>query len=183
MPEYRRANVRGGTYFFTVNTYRRQPILTEEPVRLALREGIQLARAHFPFEILAWVLLPDHLHCIWKLPDSDAEFAKRWGIIKRHVSSRCAVEFNDEAWLSPSRRKRSETSLWQRRYWEHCIRDDEDFTRHVEYLHWNPVKHGLAKRVADWPYSTFHRYVARGIYPADWGGDFRDSGKEGEFGE
>jgi putative transposase len=88
MPEYRRATVAGGTYFFTVNTHRRQTILTEAPVRLALREGIQLARECFPFEIRAWVLLPDHLHCIWKLPDGDAEFAKRWGIIKRHVSIR-----------------------------------------------------------------------------------------------
>lgn len=183
MPEYRRADVKGGTYFFTVNTHHRRPILTEAPVRLALREGIQLARERFPFEIRAWVLLPDHLHCIWKLPDGDAEFAKRWGIIKRHVSIRCAEEFGHEAWLSPSRRKRSETGLWQRRYWEHCIRDEEDFIRHVAYLHWNPVKHGLVKQLADWPYSTFHRYVARGIYPADWGGNFEDSEKKGEFGE
>jgi len=183
MPEYRRADTQGGTYFFTVNTDRRQPILTETTVRLALREGIMEARERFPFEILAWVLLPDHLHCIWTLPDGDADFAKRWGIIKRHVSSRCGAALNNEKCLSESRRKRKETSLWQRRYWEHCIRDEKDFISHVEYIHWNPVKHGLVKRVADWPYSTFHRSVAQGMYPADWGGDFAGRWKEAVFGE
>lgn len=183
MPEYRRANTQGGTYFFTVNTCRRRPILTQASVRVALREGIMKARERFPFEIQAWVLLPEHLHGIWKLPAGDAEFAKRWGIIKRQVSRRCAAEFHHEEWLSDSRHKRGETSIWQRRYWEHCIRDEADFIRHVEYLHWNPVKHGLVKRVADWPYSTFHRYVAQGVYPADWGGDFGERGNENEFGE
>lgn len=183
MPEYRRANTKGGTYFFTVATHRRQPILTEPFVRQALREGIASARERFPFEILAWVLLPDHLHCIWRLPAGDAEFSKRWGMIKRHVSVRFGPELNREAWRSESRRKRNETSLWQRRYWEHCIRDEQDFIRHMDYIHWNPVKHGLVQRVDEWPYSTFHRYVARGIYPPDWGGDFEEHRSDIEFGE
>ncbi len=181
MPEYRRANTKGGTYFFTVNTLRRQPILTEPSIRRALREAISQTRASYPFEIIAWVLLPDHLHCIWRLPENDADFPKRWGMIKRHVSRQCAAEFNHPEWLSESRVARKETSLWQRRYWEHCIRDDADLMRHVEYIHWNPVKHGLAKRVADWPYSTFHRYVTNGMYPPDWGSG--EISFDGGFGE
>lgn len=140
MPEYRRASTKGGTYFFTVNTYRRQPVLIDEDVRDALREGIDKTREVMPFQILAWVLLPDHLHCIWMLPEGDADFAKRWGMIKRHVSQCCGDRLNHEEWLSESRRKRNETSLWQRRYWEHQIRDEADFARHVDYIHWNPCE-------------------------------------------
>lgn len=183
MPEYRRANIKGGTYFFTVNTYRRQPVLTDEDVRDALREGIDKARELMPFQILAWVLLPDHLHCIWTLPEGDADFAKRWGMIKRHVSQRCGERLNREEWLSESRRKRNETSLWQRRYWEHQIRDEADFARHVDYIHWNPLKHGLVEKVAEWPYSTFHQHVARGVYSQNWCGGFNGEWNDEEFGE
>ena len=119
MPDYRRANTKGGTYFFTVTTHRRQPILTDEPMRTALRESIGNARERLPFEIVAWVLLPDHLHCIWTLPDGDADFHKRWGMIKRQVSQTCGRQYNRPEWQNASRRKRGETSLWQRRYWEH----------------------------------------------------------------
>lgn len=183
MPDYRRADVKGGTYFFTVATHRRQKILTDEAIRQALREGIQKARDKFPFEIQAWVLLPDHLHCLWKLPDGDADFAARWGMIKRHVSQQCGSQFNREEWLSESRRKRGEIGLWQRRFWEHQIRDEADFARHADYIHWNPVKHGLVDRVEDWPYSTFHRYAASGIYPADWCGDYERALSDDGFGE
>lgn len=183
MPEYRRANTKGGTYFFTVNTYRRQQVLTDVDVRNALREGIEKTREVMPFQILAWVLLPDHLHCIWTLPDGDADFAKRWGMIKRHVSQRCGDRLNREEWLSESRRKRNETSLWQRRYWEHQIRNEADFEKHVDYIHWNPLKHGLVDKVAEWPYSTFHQHVARGAYSQNWCGDFRGEWNDTEFGE
>lgn len=183
MPDYRRANVQGGTYFFTVVTYRRQPILTDEAVRLALREGIQKTRERFPFEIRAWVLLPDHLHCIWKLPEGDADFAARWGMIKRHASQKCGNRFNGEEWLSESGRKRGELGLWQRRFWEHQIRDEADFARHADYIHWNPVRHGWVKRVADWEYSTFRRYVAKGVYSPDWCGNIGASWNDAEFGE
>ncbi|MDP3483877.1 MAG: transposase [Sulfuricella sp.] len=183
MPEYRRANTQGGTYFFTVNTHRRQPLLTDEAVRTALREGIAQTRAAYPFRVLAWVLLPDHLHCIWTLPEGDADFAKRWGMIKRHVSRQCGNQLNREEWLSASRRKRGESSLWQRRYWEHQIRDEADLQRHVDYIHWNPIKHGLVQKVADWPYSTFYQYVARGIYSQEWCGDFGGGESDDRFGE
>lgn len=183
MPEYRRANTKGGTYFFTVNSNRRQKVLTDEDVRNALRGGIEKTRITLPFEVVAWVMLPDHLHCIWTLPEGDADFAKRWGMIKRHVSQCCAHRFKQEEGLSDSRRKRNESSLWQRRYWEHQIRDEIDLARHVDYIHWNPLKHGLVDNVSDWPYSTFHRYVDKGVYPKNWCGDASAAWSEAEFGE
>jgi len=170
MSNYRRANTPGGTYFFTVNTLGRQRFLTDVDVRRALREGIALARRMKPFTINGWVLLPDHLHCIWTLPPHDADFSSRWSIIKRTVTQRCAARLNRLELLTERRRLRHQSSLWQHRFWEHQIRDEGDFRRHVDYMHWNPVKHGYVTRVADWPYSTFHRLVREGLYPIDWGG-------------
>lgn len=138
------------------------------PVRDALREAIRQTRLTAPFDIDAWVLLPDHLHCIWTLPQGDANFSMRWSMIKRYVSRQCGDAFGVKE-ISSSRARRHESGLWQRRFWEHQIRDDGDFARHVDYIHWNPVKHGLAARAADWPYSTFHRFVRDGAYPSDWG--------------
>ena len=170
MPNYRRATVAGGTYFFTVVTYRRQHCLCDDDVRAALRAGIEYTRERLPFAIDAWVLLPDHLHCIWTLPPGDADFGKRWGLIKRFVSLHCSRLRHDN-WLTASKQTRNESTLWQRRFWEHQIRNDQDFKHHVDYIHHNPVKHGHAQRVADWPHSTFHRYVAKGVYTVDWAGD------------
>lgn len=180
MSRYRRAHIQGGTYFFTLSTLRRQPVLTLPTVRTALREAIQIARARYPFEILAWVLLPDHLHCIWTLPPDDADFGIRWSLIKRHVTQAANLKTTGIA-VSQSRLARREGTLWQRRFWEHAIRDEEDLRRHVDYIHWNPVKHGLTQRVSDWPYSTYHRYVREGIYAADWGGFTEQAGQQ--FGE
>jgi putative transposase len=131
MPNYRRADVAGGTYFFTVNSLRRLPVLTEVPMREALREAIRKTRLSNPFEIDAWVLLPDHLHCIWTLPPGDADFSIRWAQIKRYVSKQCGAAFGVRD-LSASRTKRHEAGLWQRRFWEHQIRDDADFARHAD---------------------------------------------------
>lgn len=168
MSDYRRSNISGGTYFFTVVAQERRPVLTTEAVRTALREAIQQARTTLPFQIDAWVLLPDHLHCVWTLPERDANYSARWAVIKRLVSGRCAKMVN--APQSNSGRKRNERTFWQRRFWEHQIQDDTDMTRHLDYIHWNPVKHGLVKIVKDWPYSSFHKYVVRGVYPDNWGG-------------
>lgn len=168
MSNYRRSNIHGGTYFFTVNTLHRMSILTQAPLRAALHDAITQTRLSHPFVIDAWVLLPDHLHCVWTLPQGDADFSVRWSKIKRLVSQCCAAQYG-AAVLSPSRSSRKESGIWQRRFWEHQIRDDNDFARHVDYLHWNPVKHGLVARAIDWPYSTFHRYAANGVYAADWG--------------
>jgi putative transposase len=183
MPEYRRIRLKGGTYFFTVVTFGRQPFLTNDQVRPALREGIQEVRKTLPFTIEAWLLLPDHLHTIWTLPENDDNFASRWAIIKRGVSERCGSLDGDKEKNSDSHGKRGERQIWQRRFWDHLIRDEHDFQRHLDYLHWNPVKHGYVKAVLDWPYSTFHRFVNQGVYPADWGGVNEDEIKKINFGE
>lgn len=180
MPNYRRAKVTGGSYFFTVTTHRRQPLLTQDDVRRALREGIHNTRTRFPFTIDAWVLLPDHLHCIWTLPEGDADFSARWGMIKRHVSRQCAAR---DRYVNASRSRRREAGLWQRRFWEHQIRDEEDYRRHIDYIHWNPVKHGYVKHVRDWPYSTFHRFLSEDRYPLDWGGGETPLDTDDSFGE
>jgi putative transposase len=122
------------------------------------------------------VILPDHLHCIWTLPPEDTDFLTRWGLKKGQFSR--GIEKRES--ISRSRSTRGERGIWQRRFWEHLIRDDEDFNRHIDYIHWNPVKHGWAKHVADWPYSSFHHYVRRGLYPANWGAEI---GLEIEAGE
>ncbi len=170
MPNYRRANVAGGAYFFTLVTYRRQRFLCDDDVRAALRDGINKTRQQLPFEIDAWVLLPDHLHCIWQLPEGDADFAKRWAMIKRFVTKRCGPRLKREDWMSRSKTRRNESTLWQRRYWGHMIRDENDLNRHRDYIHFNPAKHGYVVRVVDWPYSTFHRYLKAGVYKNDWCG-------------
>jgi putative transposase len=183
MPEYRRVKTKGGTYFFTVITNLRQPLLTTECVRQALRQGIQRARQTLPFHIDGWVVLPDHLHSVWTLPLEDGNYAARWAIIKRQVSTLCGKQFKEIEIPSESKQRRKESGVWQRRYWEHQIRDDSDYERHMDYLHWNPVKHGYVRQVADWPFSSFHRLVAQGIYPPDWGGTAIEETKTINFGE
>jgi putative transposase len=155
MPNYRRAKVPGGTYFFTVVAAGRQSIFTQEATRVALRTALQTVRNEHPFQIKAWVLLPDHLHCLWRLPEDDIDYPLRWAKIKRLARHNLGL---------PSGAK-----LWQPRYWEHLVRNEDDYAHHLDYIHWNPVKHRLTKRVMEWPYSTFHRFVAAGIYPPDWG--------------
>jgi putative transposase len=163
MSNYRRLWVPGGTSFFTVNLFdRRRRLLVDriDDLRAAFRD----ARAARSFDVLAIVILPDHLHCLWRLPSGDADNASRWAQIKAGFSRRIA---RDE---SGGRIARRERGIWQRRYWEHLILDDNDLRRHVEYIHFNPVKHGHASRPADWPHSSFARWVQRGDYAADWGG-------------
>jgi len=170
MSRYRRAKAGGSSYFFTVVAYQRQPILCEDAIRNALHAAIAKVRATRPFEIDAWVLMPDHLHCVWTLPEGDADFSARWMKIKRSVSLACGENYRRADLLSASKQKHRESTIWQRRFWEHQIRDEDDFVRHVDYIHFNPVKHGHVQQVADWPYSTFHRYVRDGLYAQDWAG-------------
>lgn len=168
MPSYVRVR-EGNTYFFTVVTHKRQPILCDDVCTSALRKSIEKVRRAHPFDIKAWVLLPDHLHCIWELPADDKDYSKRWGMIKKDFTERVKdrLEFEEP---SASRIKHREHAMWQRRFWEHSIRDEEDFKNHCDYIHYNPVKHGLVKNVKDWEYSTFHRYVKNGYYEESWGG-------------
>jgi putative transposase len=182
MPDYRRAYVAGGTYFFAVTTYLHRPILTDPRCMAALRAAIDAVRRSHPFEILAWVVLPDHLHCVWTLPGDDHDFSRRWSLIKQRVSRGCAHWIDDTVPTTQSRSKRRESTLWQRRFWEHLVRDEQDLSRHVDYVHYNPVKHGYVTRAALWPHSTFHRYVRERVYPADWAGG-AVAGESCEFGE
>ena len=164
MPDYRRVWVPGGTYFFTVNLLERRG--NDLLVRYIdpLREAVRLTRRDHPFVIHGWVVLPDHLHCIVELPQGDADFALRWQVIKRRFSMKIPrMEYRSDV-----RQRRRERGIWQRRYWEHVLRDEADYARHMDYLHYNPVKHGCVDRVMAWPYSTFHRLVRLGVYPADW---------------
>jgi putative transposase len=165
MSNYRRAWVPGGTYFFTVNLLERRRCLLVENVNM-LREAFRDARRARLFEIIAIVILPDHLHCIWKLPEGDANNSLRWSQIKSGFTRR--LEINE--FRSSVRRKKRERGIWQRRFWEHLIKDEEDFNHHINYVYINPVKHGHVARVVDWPYSSFHRDVRRGIYDENWAG-------------
>jgi len=176
MTNYRRNFVPGGSYFFTVNLADRRLRLLVEHIAL-LRTAFDYVRTRHPFEIAAAVVLPDHLHAIWTLPEDDADYAMRWRLIKSAFSRGLP---NDER-ISASRAHKAERGIWQRRYWEHTLRDENDFARHVDYIHFNPVKHGHVGRVLDCPYSTFHRMVRAGVYPEDWAGDCRND--EGNFGE
>ena len=169
MPEYRRWMVQGGTYFFTVVTYHRLPILTTPQARKILHSSWMDVKERYPFTMNAICLLPDHLHCIWTLPEGDANYSLRWGEIKKIFSKAYREQVADGEERNESRSKRGEAAIWQRRFWEHTIRDEEDFHRHLDYIHYNPVKHGLVKNVADWLWSSFHRYVELGQYEKDWG--------------
>jgi putative transposase len=165
--QYRRDYTLGATYFFTVVTFRRLPLLGSQEAVAFLREAIRSEKIRRPFEIDAMVILPDHLHAIWTLPPDDADYSIRWRNIKRSFTQQMAVE--DRPVVRGSRCRKGEQAVWQRRFWEHRIRNECDFNHHINYIHYNPVKHGLVKRVADWPYSSIHRYIQRGILNADWG--------------
>jgi len=175
MTNYRRSNIAGASYFFTVNLAdRSQSLLTEHIA--SLRGAFEHTRQHHPFIADAIVILPEHIHSIWTLPENDNDFALRWRLIKTAFSRSVP---HDES-RSQSRISKGERGIWQRRYWEHLIRDEADFARHVDYIHINPVKHGLVLRVADWPHSSFHRYVRAGVLPTEWAGD---AGADWECGE
>jgi putative transposase len=166
MPDYRRNRVAGGTYFFTVNLLDRSSHLLVEHIDL-LRNAVREVRAERPFHIDAWAVLPDHMHCIWTLPPGDANYSDRWKAIK----IRFARVLPKTGALSLARQRRGERGIWQRRFWEHTIRDHADYAAHVDYVHINPFKHGLVREVRAWPYSSFHRMVVAGIYPQDWAAD------------
>ena len=164
---YRRIRIAGGTYFFTLVTASREPIFRDVDAVDLLRASFRAVQAARPFRMEAVCILPDHLHCIWKLPTDDHDYSTRWRLIKSRFSRGLA-----------NRRIRSP---WQNRFWEHVIRDQEDYRRHADYIHYNPVKHGLVHRPRDWPYSSFHRWVAAGKYPEDWAdtpADLPDTGNE-----
>ena len=152
---YRRNYLSGGCYFFTLVTHQRKPILTNEPTINVLRHAFKTVQKRHPLRIDAIVILPDHLHCIWTLPEEDHDFSTRWRLLKGMVTKNRQID----------------TPIWQKRFWEHTLRDESDLYNHTDYIYFNPVKHGYVHQPAAWPYSSFHRDVARGLYPADWGGN------------
>jgi len=168
MSDYRRPRD-GKTYFFTVVTHMRQPILCFDYSIKTLEEMILAVRRDRPFDVKAWVILPDHIHAIWELPDGDSDYSVRWALIKKGFTKKLNGRHKTPE-PNMSRIKRREATVWQRRFWEHKIRDGSDFRAHVEYIHYNPVKHGLAHSPKDWKYSSFHKYVTEGLYTSDWGG-------------
>jgi len=176
MSRYRRLKIEGGAFFFTL-------ALADRGSDLLVRQIERLRRAYAemekrrPFETVAICILPDHIHALWQLPDGDADYPSRWHLFKSGFSR----GFPAAKTRSLSKIAKREKGVWQRRYWEHAIRDDADFERHVDYIHYNPVKHRLVTRVADWPFSSFQRYVEQGILPADWAGDAKQL--LGRFGE
>jgi putative transposase len=176
MSRYRRAKIAGGTYFFTLTLADRSSDLLVRHID-RFRNIYRSVQERRPFETVAICVLPDHLHAILSLPDGDADFATRWNLIKSGFSRGLPAATSRSA----SKTMRREKGIWQRRYWEHAIRDDADLARHVDYIYFNPVKHGLVTRVSDWPHSSFHRHVKGGLLSLDWGGDIREI--SGSFGE
>ncbi len=167
MPDYRRAYLKGGTFFFTVVSYKRFPIFKEEPAIDLLRQCFQTTMATYPFRVDAIVILPDHLHTIWTLPDNDSDFSIRWKRIKATFSR--LYQGRTDGNISESMRRKKEKGIWQRRFWEHVIRDQTDFNRHCDYIHYNPVKHGLVNSPLEWEYSSFKKFVEKGLHSQDWG--------------
>jgi putative transposase len=170
MPEYVRLRAEGATYFFTAVTHERRPFLAEPLARQCLRAAWREMRARYPFELVALCLIPDHLHTIWTLPEGDTDYTSRWRFLKTRFSRLYRLEGGAEGPRSASRSTRHERGFWQRRYWEHKIRDDEDLRRHFNYIHYNPVKHTLVEWPEEWPWSTYHRYARMGWYDTGWGG-------------
>ncbi len=160
--QYRRATLKGGTYFFTLVTHQRRHILCEPDNVALLREVFRAVMVHHPLTIDAFVLLPDHLHCIWPLPKADHDFPTPWRLIKRALSRCCQPKYTQRP--SASRLRKGEQAVWQGRFWEQVLRDEKDGKQHVESIHANPVKHGLAGAPKDWEFSSFHRYVREGVY-------------------
>ncbi len=155
MSNYKRIYIPGGRYFFTVVCWKRKPVFAQPENVGILRRAFKKVRQKMPMATEAIVVLPDHLHCLWKLPDGDSDYPARWREIKKYATRRIAA-FPGE-------------KIWQPRYWEHTIRDEEDWRNHVDYIHYNPVKHGLADSPLAWPYSSFQGAVEKGWYASDWG--------------
>jgi len=168
MPNYRRANVAGGTYFFTVVTANRAPILTSDLALRELRRSVAACRRKRPFELIAAVVLPDHLHMLWTLPPGDADFSTRWAAIKATFSAAYTKAGGAEQAISAARFNHGHRGVWQQRFTEHLIRDEADWNHHVDYIHYNPVKHGHATCPHAWEPTSFHRHVRDGFYPPDW---------------
>ncbi|MEM8732985.1 MAG: transposase [Planctomycetota bacterium] len=169
MPEYRRLRNRGATVFLTVVVHERYPLFFKQEARRHLRAAIVSVRKELPFSMTAICLLPDHFHLVMTLPTKEMDYSKRIQKVKSQFTASWLESGGWEGNVSASRRSKGERGVWQRRFWEHTVRDEQDLERCVDYVHWNPCKHGVVQRVCDYPHSTFHRYVAAGYYGVGWG--------------
>ena len=183
MPEYRRMFIKGGIYFFTLVTYQRQKIFSLPLARLLFLKAVEHVRSYHTFTNVAYCILPDHIHMIWQLAEDDADYSKRINAVKRRFSMKYRQRFNALPQKNQTQINRRESTVWQRRYWEHYIRDEIDFQYHMEYIHFNPVKHGLVSRVRDWDASSFFSYVNLGFYDLDWGDNIQNNEAGDRFGE
>ncbi len=182
MRSFRRLRLAGESYFFTVVTFERRPLFANASAITAFRDAQAQVASKHPFVIEAEAILPDHIHSVWSLPEDDAEYATRWMLIKSGTSRRLAQTVNLPP-VSESRRRKREVAVWQRRYWEHVIRDEKDFVRHVDYIHYNPVKHGLVENPEDWPYSTYQLFYDAGEYSSGWVSQYASISDAGIGGE
>jgi putative transposase len=169
MPEYRRVCIPGATVFITMVAYQRSPIFTAEIARQTLHDAWITVEKRTPFTTDAICVLPDHIHAMITLPECDANYSLRIREIKRLFTMKYTAGSMEIAQPSSSRIRKKEVSVWQRRFWEHTIRDERDYEQHFDYIHYNPVRHSLVDRVIDWPWSSFHRYVHLGLYEPEWG--------------
>ena len=183
MPDYRRLRVPGGTYFFTLTTYQRQKLFYASDVQKLWLESVDTIKNDHPFKEIAFCILPDHIHLIWELPENDANYSNRISMIKRRFTIEYKQTFKILINNNASRIKHRESTIWQRRFWEHTIRDENDLNKHIDYVHFNPVKHGLVDRVIDWQGSSFYQYVLSGHYDEYWGGTRELKHNIGQFGE
>lgn len=183
MPEYRRSQIKGGTYFITIVTYNRAPLFFQPDARQLLHEAWLDVTKRFPFSTDAVCLLPDHIHLLMTLPESDSNFSLRIREIKRLFTKSFLPLSHKPPQNTHSRISKEEAQIWRRRFWEHTIRDDNDLHQHLDYIHYNPVKHGLVKNVTDWEWSSFHRYVRLGLYDQNWGNYEKPNDRNYTFGE
>ncbi len=182
MPNYRRVKIKGGTYFFTIVTNKRQRLFHSPKARELLLKAFDHVKQFHPYAMEAFCILPDHIHLLWKMPEDDEHYSMRIAEIKKRFSKTYYEEISKTISKNSKQAKRGENGLWQRRFWEHYIRDEEDLHRHIDYIHYNPVKHGLVKQVKEWPSSSFFDYVKKGVYEIDWGETYEES-KDNLFGE
>ena len=183
MSDYRRYFVQGGTYFFTVVTEGRAPMFQSETARTLLGNVMRQCFVRYPVEVAAIVVLPDHIHTLWTLPTGDDRYSLRWRWIKREFTRAWLARGGAEQPRGARHSQQGNRGVWQRRYWEHTIRDESDMEAHFDYVHYNPVKHQLAQRPADWPWSSFHRWVRAGHYPPDWAAEQNRASWPAQVGE
>ncbi|MEA3327331.1 MAG: transposase [Chloroflexota bacterium] len=183
MPNYRRVRIKGGTYFFTLVTYKRQKIFASLEVRELLLKSINHVKEFHPFSMIAYCVLLDHIHLLWQMPENEYDYSLRIAEIKKLFSKQYKHKISVIPSLNELQTNRGESGIWQRRFWEHYIRDKVDLNRHIDYIHYNPVKHGLVNRVRDWPSSSFFEYVSLGNYHIDWGEGYHTDQEKISFGE